>query len=205
MKRPCWASFACASALACASACLVADAASATTTRLFRQTTAKDFDNPTDAKDSLAAGAQPAKGTRIVTGPAPASGTIYRLDDDGRIEQLFALPDGYLTSLLLDEKGNLLASASGQGKIYRIAPDRTVALAADISERQALSMVHSTSVTCRAHDAGSVISAIEFCVEVGEWRPAQPDDGLLDERDEAFTLQLPKALTPGPHLINVRA
>jgi len=114
-----------------------------------------DFENPADAKDPPPAGAQPAKGTRIVAGPAPASGAIartdavkakaaiYRLDDDGRIEQLFALADGYFTTLLLDEKGNLLASAGSQGKIYRIAPDRTVALAADISERQVLSMVQT--------------------------------------------------------------
>jgi hypothetical protein len=60
-------------------------------------------------------------------------------------------------------------------------------------------------VTGRAHDAGSVISAIEFAVDGGEWRPAQPDDGLLDERDEAFTIQVPKLLAPGPHIINVRA
>jgi hypothetical protein len=60
-------------------------------------------------------------------------------------------------------------------------------------------------VTGRAHDAGSVISAIEFAVDGGEWRPAQPDDGLLDERDEAFTIQVPKSLAPGPHIINVRA
>jgi len=114
-----------------------------------------DFDNPADAKDPPPTGAQPAKGTRIVAGPAPASGAIaradavkakaaiYRLDDDGRIEQLFALADGYFTALLLDENGNLFASAGSQGKIYRIAPDRTVALAADISERQALAMVQT--------------------------------------------------------------
>jgi outer membrane protein assembly factor BamB len=114
-----------------------------------------DFDNPADAKDPAPVGAQAAKGTRIVAGPAPASGAIartdavkakaaiYRLDDDGRIEQLFALADGYFTTLLLDGQGNLLAAAGSQGKIYRIAPDRTVALAADISERQALSMVQT--------------------------------------------------------------
>ena len=114
-----------------------------------------DFENPAEAKDPPPAGAQPAKGTRIVTGPAPASGAIaradavkakaaiYRLDDDGRIEQLFALADGYFTTLLLDGQDNLLAAAGSQGKIYRIAPDRTVTLAADISERQALSMVQT--------------------------------------------------------------
>lgn len=120
-----------------------------------------DFENPPDAshaKDASDAkdapsGPQVAKGTRIVAWPAPASGSIaradalkakgaiYRLDDDGRIEQLFALADGYFTGLLLDGAGNLLASAGSQGKIFRIAPDRTVALAAEISQRQALTMV----------------------------------------------------------------
>ena len=114
-----------------------------------------DFENPVEAKDPLPTGAQPAKGTRIVAGPAPASGAIaradavkskaaiYRLDDDGRIEQLFALADGYFTTLVLDGQGNLFAASGSQGKIYRIAPDRTVALAADISERQVLSMVQT--------------------------------------------------------------
>ena len=61
------------------------------------------------------------------------------------------------------------------------------------------------TVVGRARDAASVISAIEFAVDGGEWRPAQPDGGLLDERDEAFAIALPKSLTPGPHFINVRA
>ena len=40
---------------------------------------------------------------------------------------------------------------------------------------------------------------------LGEWRPATPDDGLCDERDEAFTIRLPKPITPGPHIVNARA
>lgn len=115
-----------------------------------------DFDNPTDANPPPPEGAQPAKGTRIVPGPAspsPASGAIartdavkaragiYRLDDDGRIEQLFALADGYFTSLLVDARGNLLAASGSQGKLYRIAPDRTVTLAADVTERQSLALL----------------------------------------------------------------
>jgi hypothetical protein len=114
-----------------------------------------DFDNPADANQPPPAGAQPAKGTRIVAGPAPASGAIartdavksraaiYRLDDDGGIEQLFALADGYFTAILLDAHGNLFAASGSQGKLYRIAPDRTVALAADVPERQALSLVQT--------------------------------------------------------------
>lgn len=112
-----------------------------------------DFDKPADTtSQTTSPGVQPAKGTHI-TAAAPASGTIartdqvksraaiYRLDDDGRIEQLFALADGYFTSLVLDRQGNLFAATGNQGKLYRIAPDRTVALAADMPERQALSLL----------------------------------------------------------------
>ena len=114
-----------------------------------------DFDNPADANQPPPAGAQPAKGTKIAAGPAPTSGAvprtdavkaraaIYRLDDEGGIEQLFALADGYFTALLLDARGNLFAASGSQGKVYRIAPDRTVALVADLPERQALSLVQT--------------------------------------------------------------
>ena len=112
-----------------------------------------NFDNPADANAPVPAGPQTAKGTRIVAGPAPASGAIprsdavkaraavYRLADDGGIEQLFALADGYFTSLFLDGQGNLFAASGSQGKLYRIAPDHTVALAVDVPERQVLSLV----------------------------------------------------------------
>lgn len=111
-----------------------------------------DFEAPTDAKQPAPSGPQTAKGTPVVAGPAPASGAIprsdavkaraavYRLADDGGIEQLFALGDGYFTALFLDGQGNLFAASGSQGKLYRIAPDRSVALVADVPERQILSL-----------------------------------------------------------------
>jgi outer membrane protein assembly factor BamB len=105
------------------------------------------------------AGAPPAAhGTRInpIAGGAPITvggpgravqvksrGAIYRLEDDGQIEQIFALSDSYFTALLLGEGGAVYAAAGTQGKLYRLAPDRTVALAADLPERQALSLVRT--------------------------------------------------------------
>jgi outer membrane protein assembly factor BamB len=104
-------------------------------------------------------GPTPAKGTRINTsaGGAPAAvggasrsgqvkakAAVYRLEDDGQIEQIFALADGYFTSLLLGEGGNVYVAAGTQGKLYKIAPDRTTALAADLPERQALSLVRTS-------------------------------------------------------------
>ena len=72
-----------------------------------------------------------------------ARGAVYRLTDAGAIEQVFALADGYLTALLAEPSGDVYAAAGTQGKVYRLLPDRTFALAADLSERQALTLVPS--------------------------------------------------------------
>jgi outer membrane protein assembly factor BamB len=111
------------------------------------------FERPGDAPATPAVGAQPGKGTKIAPGPAPVSGAqpradqvkghaaVYRLDDDGRIEQVLALADGYFTALLVGPDNQVYAASGTQGKVYRISPDRTAALAIDLPERQALAMV----------------------------------------------------------------
>ncbi|MGB8293822.1 MAG: hypothetical protein WCG85_00185 [Polyangia bacterium] len=110
------------------------------------------FERPSDAAAAPVPGAQPGKGTKISPGPAPASGAqppadqvkahagVYRLDDDGRIEQVLALADGYFTALLVGPNSQVYAASGTQGKIYRISPDRTAALAIDLPERQALAL-----------------------------------------------------------------
>jgi sugar lactone lactonase YvrE len=106
---------------------------------------------------SAAGGPTPAKGTRITPaagapasvggasrpGQVKAKAAVYRLEDDGQIEQIFTLGDGYFTSLLLGEGGSVYVAAGTQGKLYRIGSDRTATLAADLPERQALSMVRN--------------------------------------------------------------
>lgn len=110
------------------------------------------------AAPAPAAGPVPAKGTKIVLstgGPPPSAGTlprpgqrkakagVYRIEDDGRIEQVFALPDGYLTSLVVADDGAVLAAAGTQGHVYRLAADRTSSLVIDVPERQALALLRS--------------------------------------------------------------
>jgi outer membrane protein assembly factor BamB len=106
---------------------------------------------------AAAGGPTSAKGTRITAavgapasvggvsrpGQVKAKAAVYRLEDDGQIEQIFALPDGYFTSLMLGEGGSVYVAAGTQGKLYRIGADRTATLAADLPERQALSMVRN--------------------------------------------------------------
>ncbi|HEY0707003.1 MAG TPA: hypothetical protein VGG33_09405 [Polyangia bacterium] len=86
------------------------------------------------------AGAPPAIGgtTRVGASSVKARAAVYRLADAGGIEQVFTLADGYLTSLASDGKDGVLAASGNQGKVYRLLPDRTSMLAADLSERQAL-------------------------------------------------------------------
>ncbi len=114
-----------------------------------------DFDKMSEMASAITTGPVAAKGTRITpsVGAAPAAvgpprpgqvkskAAVYRLEDDGQIEQMFALPDGYFTSLVAGEAGEVYVAAGTQGKIYRLAPDRSVALAADLPERQALSLL----------------------------------------------------------------
>jgi sugar lactone lactonase YvrE len=113
-----------------------------------------DFDK---TSAPLGFGPPAAKGTKVVisAGGTPSSAgalprpgarkskaALYRLERDGRLEQIFAIPDGYFTSLAVDEKtGDVYAATGTQGRVYRVRPDRTAGLAIDLPERQALTLV----------------------------------------------------------------
>jgi len=67
-------------------------------------------------------------------------GAVYRVDPDGRVEQLHALADGYFTALHVDNDGNVWAASGSNGRVYLIRPDRTVITAFDLPERQVLTL-----------------------------------------------------------------
>ena len=116
---------------------------------------------PAGAASSTASGGKKAAhGTKIVvpTTPAPASaattglsrdrkgrGAVYRVDPDGRVEQLHALADGYFTALHVDNDGNVWAASGSNGRVYLIRPDRTVVTALDLPERQVLTLAFDAS------------------------------------------------------------
>jgi outer membrane protein assembly factor BamB len=117
---------------------------------------ANDFEKTTP---SLSGGPTPAKGTKIVLStsgipssagalPRPggrkAKAALYRLEPDGRIEQIFSVADGYFTSLAVDDAtGDVYAASGTDGRVFKIRPDRTATLALDLSERQALTLVRA--------------------------------------------------------------
>jgi hypothetical protein len=114
-----------------------------------------DFDR---GGSSSSSGGTGAKGTRITvaTSGSPASAgslprpgqrkaraALYRIENDGRIEQVFSIGDGYFTSLVFDEQGYAYVGTGTEGRVFRVAPDRTAALAIDLPERQALTLVRA--------------------------------------------------------------
>jgi sugar lactone lactonase YvrE len=109
-----------------------------------------EFEKPTSGS---ATPANKPQGTKIIV-PSGASGAttatrsrdrkgkgaVYRIDPDGRVEQLHAVGDNYLTALHVDREGNVYAAAGSSGRLYLIRPDRTVLTAFDFPERQVLTL-----------------------------------------------------------------
>ncbi len=99
-----------------------------------------------------------AHGTRITVSPtgSPASAgalprpgqrkskaALYRIDPDGRTEQIFSVGDGYFTALSVDPDGRAYVGTGTEGRVYRVDPDRRASLAIDLPERQALTLLRS--------------------------------------------------------------
>jgi hypothetical protein len=63
-------------------------------------------------------------------------GALFRVDAEGRVEQLHALADSYFTSLAVAADGSIVAGAGGQGRVYQVRNDRSVVTAFDVGERQ---------------------------------------------------------------------
>jgi hypothetical protein len=69
-------------------------------------------------------------------GARKGKGALFRVDGDGRLEQLHALTQTYFTSLAVDPATQAIyAAAADKGRIYLVEPDDTVATAFDVDER----------------------------------------------------------------------
>ncbi len=117
-----------------------------------------DFEHAASTPASSTPPAQGAHGTRITVAPSgsPASagslprpgqrkakGALVRIGRDGRMEQIFSIGDGYLTSVALGEDGRAFVGTGTEGRVYRVDPDRTAALAIDLPERQVLTLLRT--------------------------------------------------------------
>jgi outer membrane protein assembly factor BamB len=117
-----------------------------------------DFDRTSGASTPAAAAAP--KGTKVTVassgspssagalprpGQRKAKAAVYKIDGDGRTEQIFSIGDGYFTALGFDGEGRAYVGTGSEGRVYRVGADRTAALAIDIPERQTLALLRTAN------------------------------------------------------------
>jgi len=110
---------------------------------------------------SAASGSPASAGSLPRPGQRKAKAALYRIDPDGRMEQMFSIPDGYFTALAFDEAGRAFVGTGSEGRVWRVSPDRTAALAIDVSERQALTLLRAgNGFLVGTGDVGGIYRAV---------------------------------------------
>ena len=68
-------------------------------------------------------------------GAKKGKGALFRVGNDGRLDQLHALTATYFTSLAVVADGTVYAGAADKGRIYMVDADQSVGTAFDVDER----------------------------------------------------------------------
>ena len=68
-------------------------------------------------------------------GAKKGKGALFRVGNDGRLDQLHALTATYFTSVAVSPDGTVYAGAADKGRIYMVDSDDAVATAFDVDER----------------------------------------------------------------------
>jgi hypothetical protein len=68
-------------------------------------------------------------------GAKKGKGALFRVGNDGRLDQLHALTATYFTSVAVGPDGAVYAGAADKGRIYVVDADQSVATAFDVDER----------------------------------------------------------------------
>ena len=129
------------------------------------------------------ASAAPATAAAGSTGLLPRPGlrkskaALYRIDASGRVEQVFALAEGYLTSLAVAQDGSIYAASGAQGRVHRIQPDGTSSLVVDVPERQILTLSGTAGSGGGAGGAGTATALWLGAGDAAAVYAARPADG----------------------------
>lgn len=132
--------------------------------------------------------------------PATGKGRLFVVSPDGRTERVFAQEDGHFTSVQLDADGTVYAGAGKEGRVIRVAPDRTNAILVDVEERQvlAIDMLGSEPVLVTG-DSGAVYRITERPATAPMWTSAVLDAsfnarfGQLDWRGQGAVRMLTRS------------
>jgi sugar lactone lactonase YvrE len=72
--------------------------------------------------------------------PRPGKARVWTVASDGRAERVWAHDDGHVTQVQIAGDGTIYAAIGHEGRVVRIAPDRTSAVWVDVDERQVLAI-----------------------------------------------------------------
>jgi hypothetical protein len=80
-------------------------------------------------------------GSARTSRPRPGKGRVWTLQPaDGRAERVWSQDEGHVTQLEVAADGTIFAAIGHEGRVVRIAPDRTSAVWVDVDERQVLAI-----------------------------------------------------------------
>lgn len=72
--------------------------------------------------------------------PRPGHGRIYTVGADGRAERVWMSDEAHVTRVQLAADGTIWGALGADGRVIRVAPDRTSAIWIDVDEREVLVM-----------------------------------------------------------------
>jgi hypothetical protein len=182
---------------------------------------ANEFPDPPATTGSTTSTKHSATGTRSAR-PRPGKARVWTVGTDGRAERVWSQEEGHVTQLQIAADGVIYAAIGHEGRIARIAPDRTSAMWADVDERQVLALDLLGNDPYFATGDGAAIYRVvperpsnaiwqskvldaEFAARWGQlsWRGSgrlqlQTRSGNTERPDETWSEWSSSSTTPGP-------
>jgi sugar lactone lactonase YvrE len=108
--------------------------------------------------------------------PRPGSGQLWRIEPDGRAEMLLARKDTHFTDVQWGEDGAVFVAGGNEGRIFKVDPDASYSIWADVEERQVLALdLRSNRPLFVTGDGGAVYRVLAGRPKSATWTSAALD------------------------------
>jgi len=123
-------------------------------------------------KPAPPAGRKPGASSR----PRPGSGQLWRIEPDGRAEMLMARKDTHFTDVQWGLDGAIYAAGGHEGRVFKVDPDASYSIWADVEERQVLALdLRSNRPAFVTGDGGAVYRVLEGTPKDAMWTSSALD------------------------------
>jgi len=130
--------------------------------------------------------ARPAGAAALGAAPAPGAdvsgvekSAIYRIDRDNTVETLWSSREENIYDVLVAER-QIVFATDGQGRVYRLSPDRKPTLAVQINEGEAVRLLNTRrGLLAATGDLGRVYRLVEEAAGAGSYESPVHDAGTV--------------------------